>query len=250
VLLTAGVAAAAGVARCTSLAVDTANGRIFLVDGSGSIWSMDLSGAGVTALAAVPAGGAFPTGVALDAANQWVYFSVSSPVQSANSIQRVNYSGTGLTPVFTASGGVERCTALGLDAADGAIYLSDAGANSLWRISLASGTPTAVLPLPATAKKVRWLNAGVAAASPLPPLLTGLQLASISAGNQTFNLILSGTNGYSGGTYCLLTSTNLSTPLSQWQPVSTSALTASGSFTLTVSNQARLPGQFYLLRMQ
>ena len=247
-LLTAGVAPAASVTRCTAIAVDAPNGKIFLVDGAGSLWSMPLSGASVTSLATVS--GAFPTGLALDSANQQVYFSVSSTVQSANAIRRVSYTGTGLATLFTASGSVQRCTALDLDPATQTVYLSDAKASSLWRIPLATGTPAAVLSLPATAKKVRWFAVPAAPVSYPQPILTGLQFTGPSGTNSQFNLVLSATNGYTGGTYYLLTSTNLSTPISQWQPVSTNILGTGGSFSLTLSNLPQQPRQFYLLRVQ
>jgi DNA-binding beta-propeller fold protein YncE len=245
-LLTAGVGPAAGVARCTAIALDGANGRIFLVDVSGSLWSMTLSGAGVTALATV--NGAYPTGLALDSANRQVYFSVSSTVQNSNSIQRVSYGGTGLTSLFTASGSVQRCTALDFDPVTQSIYLSDARANSLWRIPLATGTPAAILSLPATAKKVRWYGSATTPVNYPSPVFTGLRFTG--SGSTDRLLSISATNGYSGGTYYLLASTNLAAPLSQWQPVATNILGASGSFSLTLTNPTWLPCQFYLLRVQ
>ena len=186
--------------------MDVPKGKLFLVDGSGSIWSMNLNGSSLASLATVSTSGAFPTGLALDSTNQQVYFSVSSTVQSANTLQRVNYNGTGLTTRFTASGSVQRCTALDLDPAAGVVYLSDAMANALWRIPLATGTPSAVLSLPATAKKVRWFNAG--ATNRPPPALTGLQFSGGGSGNG-LDLVFNATNGNVGGTYYLLTSTNL-----------------------------------------
>jgi hypothetical protein len=248
-LLTAGVAPAAGVARCTALAVDAPNGKLFLADAAGTLWSLNLSSGSLASLAAVS--GSIPTGLALDAASQQVYFSVSYTVQASNTIRRVSYSGNDSATLFTASGSVQRCTALALDSANGVIYLSDAGAASLWRIPLASGTPAAVLSLPAMAKKVRWFNAPVA---PRPrPILTGLQFTGAGGASNTttnFNLVLSATNGCSGGTYYLLTSSNLAAPLSQWQPIATNILGSDGSFSLTASNLTEQPCQFYLLRVQ
>ena len=60
------------------------------------------------------------------------------------------------------------------------------------------------------------------------------------------------TNGYIGGTYYLLTSTNMATPLSLWSPVSTNILDASGNFSLTATNGhvSNVPKQFYILRVQ
>jgi hypothetical protein len=66
------------------------------------------------------------------------------------------------------------------------------------------------------------------------------------------NLVLNGSNGVSGETNYVLTSTNLALPLSQWTPVATNLLGATGNFTVTVTNAAT-PGnrqQFYILRLQ
>jgi hypothetical protein len=233
-----------GVSRCTAIAVDLLNSKIFIADaGTRTIWSMSLTGSGLVALATVANSTPTPTGLALDVTNQQVYFALSSPVQSANFIQRVNYNGSGLTTLFNASGGLQRCTALDLDVSHAIIYLSDAGANTLWRIPLGGGNATTVLSgLPAAARKVRWF--GGPATRP-PPGIDGFALSRTS-------VLLNVTNGYIGGTYYLLTSTNVATPLSLWSPVSTNVLGASGNFFLTVTNgrAANVPRQFYILRVQ
>ncbi|HXB59359.1 MAG TPA: choice-of-anchor Q domain-containing protein [Candidatus Acidoferrales bacterium] len=76
------------------------------------------------------------------------------------------------------------------------------------------------------------------------PTLTDISLS----GN---NLTLSGTNGFSGVTYTLLTSTNLALPLSQWTSLVTNTCNANGAFSLTLTNVLNppVPGQFYLLRV-
>jgi len=229
-----------GVSRCTALAVDLSHSRIFVADaGAQKIWSMNLAGGALTTVAATT--NCFPTGVALDTTNQQVYFTASSATQTSNFIQRVNYNASGLITRFAASGsGVQRCTALDLNLADSIIYLSDAGANTLWRIPLGGGSATAVLSgLPATAKKVRWF--GGPASRPAP----GFTQIQVSGTNAVFNV----TNGFIGGTYYLLTSTNVTTPLSQWVPILTNVLGASGNFTLTASNSFSLSTRqrFYIL---
>lgn len=234
-----------GVSRCTAIAVDLSKSKIFLADaGAQRIWGMNLDGSGLGALATTAAN-AYPSDVALDTANQQVYFSVSSTVQGANIIERVNYSGIGLTTLFAASGSVQRCTALDLDVPHGAIYLSDAGPTSpaLWRIAIAGGSATPVLSgLAATAKKVRYFSGPTTRP---PPGLTQIQISGT-------NVVLNATNGFVGGTYYVLTTTNVSTPLTGWVPVLTNDLGASGNFTLTVSNAlgSGLPRQFYILRVQ
>jgi len=123
--------------------------------------------------------------------------------------------------------------------------LSDAGSTTpaLWRVPLGGGSAATVLSgLAATAKKVRWFSG---AATRPPPGLTGIQLSET-------NVVLSATNGFVGGTYYVLATTNVNAPLNQWLPVFTNVLGASGDFTLTVSNAlaSQLPRQFYILRVQ
>ena len=242
VLFTATGASGNGVSRCTAIAVDPSNSKIFIADaGATRIWSMNLAGSGLAALATTT--NCFPTSLALDSANQQVYFTAGSAAQATNFIQRVNYDGLGLTTRFTASGSVQRCTALDLDLTHAVIYLSDAGANTLWRIPLGGGSATAVVGgLPATARKVRWF--GGPSSRPAPSL-TGIRLSGTNA-------VLSATNGYIGGTYYVLTSTNLTTPLNQWIPVFTNLLGASGNFTLTATNtvSGSVTQRFYILSVQ
>jgi hypothetical protein len=75
-----------------------------------------------------------------------------------------------------------------------------------------------------------------------PPAITNFSLAG-------GNVLIGGTNGQSGGTYYLLTSTNLLTPLSQWTPVATNVVGTTNNFTFIGTN-AVIPGdqqQFYRL---
>ncbi len=228
--------------RCTALALDTLNSRLFIADaGTGKIWSMNSSGGDLVPLVISP--GQTPLDLAVDPANQQVYFTVSSTVQVSNLIERVNYNGSGLRNIFTASGGVQRCTALDVDPAHSVIYLSDAVANTLWRIPIGGGSPTSMLGgLSATARRVRWFSE---VSAPPPPAILSLNISGT-------RLIFSGSNGVIGGTYYILTSTNAAAPLSQWLPVSTNVLGANGNFMISTTN-GFIPGtprQFYVIRVQ
>jgi hypothetical protein len=66
------------------------------------------------------------------------------------------------------------------------------------------------------------------------------------------NVVISGTNGVTGGTYYLLDSTNMTKPLSQWVSVATNIVStngASGAFTFTGTNAVspNATNQFYIL---
>jgi PKD repeat protein len=62
-------------------------------------------------------------------------------------------------------------------------------------------------------------------------------------------LVLNGLNGQSGGTYYVLMTTNLLLPLSEWVPVATNVLGASGNFTVIVTNTVTptVPQRYYIL---
>jgi uncharacterized repeat protein (TIGR03803 family) len=80
--------------------------------------------------------------------------------------------------------------------------------------------------------------------------VTHPNLASVSLSGT--NLVLNGINGVSGTTNYLLMGTNLAQPLSQWTPVATNVLGASGNFTITATNAVdpKAPGRFYILQSQ
>lgn len=147
-----------GPQRCTALAVDSLNSKIFFADaGSNAIWSVNFAGSGLTLVKSGIVGA--PLDLALDVTNQLIYFTASSTLQNSNTVQRVAYSGSGLTTLLTASNGVQRCTSLDLDLPNSRIYFSDAGSNALWSVSLAGGAPSLVKNglSAATVRKVRLL---------------------------------------------------------------------------------------------
>lgn len=81
------------------------------------------------------------------------------------------------------------------------------------------------------------------AAAPQP----GLTSASLAG----TNVVLTASNGAAGGTYYVLTSTNLASPISQWTAVLTNVLAAGGNFVLTITNAASTNiEQFFMLRTQ
>jgi alpha-tubulin suppressor-like RCC1 family protein len=85
----------------------------------------------------------------------------------------------------------------------------------------------------------------IVAGPPPRPLITGISLSGA-------NLNLTAANGVSGELVYTLMGTNLTQPLSQWQPVATNLLSANGNFTITATN-AVSPGarqQFYILQAQ
>ena len=68
--------------------------------------------------------------------------------------------------------------------------------------------------------------------------------ASIAGGNVVFG----GTNGLPGGTYKVLSSTNLAMPLTNWTQVGAGSFDGNGNFGVSNALNAGEPQQFYLLR--
>jgi hypothetical protein len=78
-------------------------------------------------------------------------------------------------------------------------------------------------------------------AAPSQPVVNSVRVSS-------GNLIFSGTNGTLSGSYMVLTSTNLTTPLANWVPVLTNNYDASGNFSVTNAIVPGVPDKFYLLK--
>ena len=64
------------------------------------------------------------------------------------------------------------------------------------------------------------------------------------------NLIISGTNGPINGTYSVLASTNVFSPLTMWGPLSTNPFDAKGNFIFTNPVNPGNPTLFYLLQLR
>jgi hypothetical protein len=74
----------------------------------------------------------------------------------------------------------------------------------------------------------------------------GLGTVSVIGGNLTFTV----SNAIPATVYRVLASTNLALPLSQWAPAATNLSSATGHFTIILTNgiRANVPSQFYILQ--
>jgi autotransporter-associated beta strand protein len=105
------------------------------------------------------------------------------------------------------------------------------------------------LALPPLGANLGWSNSlsvngaisVVATVVPVPGINSFLQ----SGGN----LVFSGTNGPASGAYYVLTSTNLSLPLSNWTVLSTNSFDASGNFSVTNPIVGGGPPGFFILQL-
>lgn len=82
----------------------------------------------------------------------------------------------------------------------------------------------------------------------LNPVVSGPSVTRVSV--QSGNIFISGTNGTSGNSYEVLTSTNVALPLSNWTVLETNTFMADGSFSFTNTINGSLPGQFFILKLQ
>jgi alpha-tubulin suppressor-like RCC1 family protein len=96
------------------------------------------------------------------------------------------------------------------------------------------------------------LGDGTQTRHPAPEQIVPFVPTIVSISLSRTNLVVKGSNGLSGGKYYTLMNTNVAQPLSQWTPVTTNVLSASGNFTITVTNAVNrnLPQRFYILQLQ
>jgi sugar lactone lactonase YvrE len=88
-------------------------------------------------------------------------------------------------------------------------------------------------------------HATIRLGTPLIPAMASISLSGT-------NLMVNGINGLAGGTYYVFATTNAALPLSQWTPVATNVLNATGNFTFTATNAVNPNSQqqFYILQLQ
>jgi uncharacterized repeat protein (TIGR03803 family) len=130
----------------------------------------------------------------------------------------INTNGTGFVNVHTFIGGN--------DGAGPLCGLTSAG-NILYGITSAGGTN----------------NTGAIFSLTLPPAMPVIANLSLAGPNLVINAI-----GQGSGTYETLMSTNPLSPFSEWTPVATNILSASGSFSVTNVINPNRPQCFYMLQ--
>lgn len=135
------------------------------------------------------------------------------------------------------------------------IYASDANNQVLTHQSLGhtywvNGTPVSGLSTPETVAFYNYTNAVmvdqialVAGLAGQPPVIT-----KALPGNGQF--ILSGTNGFAGDTYIVLSSTNPALPASNWTSEVTNTFNGDGSFSFTNTTTQGTPQKFFRLQLQ
>ena len=104
--------------------------------------------------------------------------------------------------------------------------------------SFSSITPAT--PGPGLAWGTSQLNIGVLNVVADPTITSVAEVAG--------NLVFSGTNGASSGTFHVLTTTNLTTPLTNWVVLSTNSFNANGTFSVTNAINPGVKQQFYLIQ--
>jgi hypothetical protein len=78
--------------------------------------------------------------------------------------------------------------------------------------------------------------------NPAPPAITSV----LPSGG---NLIISGGNGITNGTYQVLTTTAVNTPLSSWTVLATGQFDGDGQFATQVAIDLATPQRFFTIRM-
>jgi hypothetical protein len=159
----------------------------------------------------------------------------------------IKLNGTGANDAVTSTtGSITYGGALNLANISGAPLASgdtfqvfNAGTISGSFANIAPATPGAGL-----AWNTSQLNTGVISvvASQPQPVIN----STVASGG---NLIFSGTNGTTGNTYYVLTSTDVATSLSSWTPVLTNTFGPGGAFSVTNAINPATPKRFYVLKL-
>jgi hypothetical protein len=127
---------------------------------------------------------------------------------------------------------------------DGTLYSlgsTSASAQGLYSVNPATGAATLI----GDTIIGFGVDGGLTFAPGPEPIFAGISLSGT-------NLVINGSNGLAGRTYQVLASTNVALPVSQWLPVTTNILNASGNFTLTATNVVNpgFPQRFFILQLQ
>jgi hypothetical protein len=79
-------------------------------------------------------------------------------------------------------------------------------------------------------------------AAPSQPVVNSVRVSS-------GNLIFSGTNGTASNSYSVLTTTNLTTPLTNWTSLVTNSFDGTGAFSVTNAISGGTPQRFYTIKL-
>src|SRR5262249_11866951 len=64
------------------------------------------------------------------------------------------------------------------------------------------------------------------------------------------NLVISGTNGFPNAPFYVVASTNVSLPLTNWDPISSQSFDANGNFSFSAPIIPSIPNRFYAVQVQ
>jgi len=134
------------------------------------------------------------------------------------------------------------------------LYTSDANGpmlthQSLGKKSWVSGAPTSGQSAPETIALYGYTAPVVLDQVALAPGIAGQPPVITAAASGQGKFIFSGTNGFPGDTFYLLSSTNLASPAS-WTLESSNAFDSNGSFSITNSMPPVTPQKYYRLKLQ
>ncbi|WP_226163677.1 Ig-like domain-containing protein [Hymenobacter terricola] len=148
--------AAASFSQPTDIVLDKANGFIYVADqyvGTGGILRFTTAGTGRTVIVP-PTAGATYNGLALDAANNRLFFTQGSATNSAlDALKLVNLSTLSVTTLASGPASFSQPTDLVLDAAGSLLYVADqfTGTGAILRFTTAGASRTVIVPATANA---------------------------------------------------------------------------------------------------
>jgi hypothetical protein len=126
--------------------------------------------------------------------------------------------------------------------------LANGDAIVLFGFNSASGSFTSIVPA-TPGPGLMWNTSDLATSGTLR-VMAAAQLEFGSVSQSGTNLVMMGRNGTPGGTFRILTSTDLETPTPNWVPVATNMFDANGNFNVTQGIDPGTPKRFFLFQVQ
>ncbi len=124
------------------IAVDYLTSKLYIADGTGgqAIRVANRDGSGSVSL--VYSVGITVSGIAVDAANQQIYFTTQSATATDDRVMRVNYDGSNPVTLFSGAANFNQPTGLALDLSAGKIYVSDGTGGQAIKVGNLDGSGT------------------------------------------------------------------------------------------------------------
>jgi autotransporter-associated beta strand protein len=181
--------------------------------------------------------------------------SVATPIGTLSFGNSVTLGGTNVMDVDKTGGGISSDFMARIDALTlgGRLRLNITGEPlaegdtiQLYGFNSASGSFSAIIPA-TPGPNLKWDTSALNSSGVLVVTSSRPRFGTISRSDG--NVVMSGSGGSSGGTFNILTSTDIAAPLSSWTQVATGTFDGSGNFSVTLAIDPNTPQRFFLIQL-